>query len=240
MHTRLLPLAALLALAATLAPAQEPKKDPPKQPAKKEPNAVLAAVEDVPGLPRVLLIGDSISMGYTLPVREQLKGVANVHRPPTNCGPSTRGVEQIEKWLGDGKWDVIHFNFGLHDLKFVDEKGMNTSPEKGKLQVPIGDYKKNLDALVSRMKKTGAKLIFATTTPVPAGEPQRKADSDREYNAAALEVMKKHGVAVNDLGEFVRERKGAGQLPKDVHFTADGSKALAERVSAEVKKALGK
>ena len=52
--------------------------------------------------------------------------------------------------------------------------------------------------------------------------------------------MKKHGVAVNDLGEFVRERKGAGQLPKDVHFTADGSKALAERVSAEVKKALGK
>ena len=133
--------------------------------------------------------------------------MANVHRPPTNCGPSTRGVEQIEKWLGDGKWDVIHFNFGLHDLKFVDEKGMNTSPEKGKLQVPIGDYKKNLDALVSRMKKTGAKLIFATTTPVPAGEPQRKADSDREYNAAALEVMKKHGLSLPAASKYVGEHK---------------------------------
>ena len=96
-------------------------------------------------------------------------------RGPAGGRLAERGAEQIEKWLGDGKWDVIHFNFGLHDLKFVDEKGMNTSPEKGKLQVPIEDYKKNLDALVSRMKKTGAKLIFATTTPVPAGEPQRHA-----------------------------------------------------------------
>jgi acyl-CoA thioesterase-1 len=235
--TRRLPLLAALALVAGLAAGQDKKKD--AQP-KKAANAALAPVEDVPGLPRVLLIGDSISIGYTVPVREQLKGVANVHRPSTNCGPTTRGVEQLDKWLGTGKWDVIHFNFGLHDLKYVDEEGKNTSPDKGKVQVPIDDYKKNLDAMVVRMKKTGAKLVFATTTPVPEKEPQRKADTDKEYNAAAREVMARHGVAVNDLDAFVRGRKGEGQLPGNVHFTADGYKALAGQVAAEVKKALGK
>ena len=49
----------------------------------------MAPVEDIAGLPRVLLIGDSISIGYTVPVREILKGKANVHRPLTNCGPTT-------------------------------------------------------------------------------------------------------------------------------------------------------
>src|SRR5512133_119554 len=91
-------------------------------PKKKEPSPVLAAVTDVPGLPRVLLIGDSISMGYTLPVRTLLAGKANVHRPPENCGDTARGVKSLDKWLGDGKWDVIHFNFGLHDLKYLDDK----------------------------------------------------------------------------------------------------------------------
>ena len=43
-----------------------------------------APIKDVPGLPRVLLIGDSISIGYTLPTRQRLIGVANVHRPPMN------------------------------------------------------------------------------------------------------------------------------------------------------------
>src|SRR5438132_10686699 len=95
-----------------------------KAPAKKkaEANPAFAPVQDVAGLPRVLIIGDSISIGYQVPLREALKGKANVHRPATNCGPSTRGVEQIEQWLGNdksggGKWDVIHFNFGLHDVR---------------------------------------------------------------------------------------------------------------------------
>src|SRR5262245_17222031 len=78
------------------------------------PNPAYSPVVDVAGLPRVLIIGDSISIGYQVPLREALKGKANVHRPGTNCGPTTRGVEQIEQWLGDGKWDVVHFNFGLH------------------------------------------------------------------------------------------------------------------------------
>src|SRR5438477_12105372 len=78
-----------------------------KAPAKKkaEANPAFAPVQDVAGLPRVLIIGDSISIGYQVPLREALKGKANVHRPATNCGPTTRGVEQIEQWLGDNKSD---------------------------------------------------------------------------------------------------------------------------------------
>src|SRR3954452_21572573 len=100
-------------------------------------------------------------MGYTLPVREMLKGVANVHRPPTNCGPTTRGVEQIDAWLGDGKWDVIHFNFGLHDLKYVDKDGKNASPEKGKAQVSLEQYARNL------FRQTGSDgcKVWAVRTP---------------------------------------------------------------------------
>ena len=127
-------------------------------PKKRQPNPAFAKVKDDPALPRVLLLGDSISIGYTLAVRDELKGKANVHRPAANCGPTIRGLESIDAWLGDGKWDVIHFNWGLHDLKFMDD---------GKRQVPLDEYEKNLTELVKRLKKTGAKLIWCSTTPVP-------------------------------------------------------------------------
>jgi hypothetical protein len=100
----------------------------------------LVPIEDVPGLPRVLLIGDSISMSYTLPVRELLEGKANVQHPPENCENTALGLKQLDSWLGTKKWDVIHFNFGLHDLKHQDEQGKNVSPDKGKpvVSLPAG------------------------------------------------------------------------------------------------------
>ena len=79
------------------------------------PDPALKPIQDVAGLPRVLLIGDSVSIGYTLPTRELLIGKANVHRPPTNCSSTGNGLKYLKSWLGEKKWDVIHFNFGLHD-----------------------------------------------------------------------------------------------------------------------------
>ena len=87
----------------------------------------LDPIEDRAGLPRVLLIGDSISIGYTLAVRDLLEGVANVHRPGTNCGPTLRGLDQLDQWLGDLPWDVIHFNWGLHDLKYIEPDSASTT-----------------------------------------------------------------------------------------------------------------
>ena len=102
-----------------------------------------ATVEDVDGLPRVLLLGDSISIGYTLPVREALKGKANVHRPPTNCSSTGNALDHLDSWLGRGKWDVIHFNFGLHDAKL---------PPEGVRHSPPAIYGENLRELVKRLQ----------------------------------------------------------------------------------------
>lgn len=205
-----------------------------KTPAKKAPNPAYAQITDVAGLPRVLLLGDSISIGYTLPTRARLAGKANVHRPAENCSDSGTGVRTIDKWLGAGKWDVIHFNFGLHDVKYLDEKGALVSPEKGKQVASVAEYEKNLRALVASLKQTGAKLIFATTTQVPAGSAGRVEHDEIRYNAAAIRVMKENGVAVDDLHRFVAARQDKIQLPKNVHFTKDGYEQLADTVVASI------
>ena len=203
-------------------------------PKAKAPNPVFAPVTDVAGLPRVLLIGDSISMGYTVPVRAQLAGKANVHRPLENCGDTARGVKSLDKWLGTGKWDVIHFNFGLHDLKYLDAAGQLAPPDKGKQVASVAEYEANLRTIVARLKQTGAKLIFATTTPVPAGTTGRVADDSVRYNAVAVRVMRELGVALNDLHAFVLPRQAQTQRPANVHFTDPGSAQLAETVVSRI------
>ena len=186
-------------------------------------------VQDDPKLPRVLLIGDSISIGYTPAVQQALLGKANVHRAPTNCGPTTRGLEQIDAWLGDGKWDLIHFNWGLHDLKYID----------GKHQVPLDQYEKNLQRLTARLAKTGAVLIWCNTTPVPAGcSPPRKNEDVLAFNAAAAKVMKQFDASTNDLYSFAQPQLKQIQRPANVHFTPDGSRVLGKQVAAQIEQRL--
>lgn len=209
------------------------------RPARK-PNASLAQIEDVAGLPRVLLIGDSISIGYTLPTRELLKGVANVHRIPTNGASSDVGLAKLDEWLATGgagkKWDVIHFNWGLHDLKHWKDGKLDMS---GPQVNAVDAYEKNLRAIVAKLKETGAKLIWANTTPVPEGSQGRVARDEVAYNAVAARVMKENRVAIDDLHAIVIAKPEL-QRPQNVHFTDEGSQALAAQVAAEIRKALGK
>ncbi|MDP7290453.1 MAG: SGNH/GDSL hydrolase family protein, partial [Phycisphaerae bacterium] len=155
----------------------------------RRPNPAMAPITDTSGLPRVLLIGDSISIGYTLDTRGMLKGKANVHRIPVNGGDTARGLNALDEWLGKGKWDVIHFNWGLHDLKYMDPASRKLAgPPKGKQVRPVEKYAENLEILVKRMKKSGAKLIFATTTPVPKGCGGRVAGDAKRYNMSCPEI----------------------------------------------------
>jgi acyl-CoA thioesterase-1 len=196
--------------------------------------------QDDPCLPRVLIIGDSISIGYTIPVRDELKGIANVHRiasdPCTeiNGGPTKRGVQYIDQWLGTRKWDVIHFNFGLHDIRCTDPNGTPGLSH----QVSPEQYRKNLELIVDRLEKTGARLIFATTTPVPDGAKARKKGDEVIYNKIAVQVMKKHKIAIDDLYSYALPRLAEIQLPKNVHFTDEGYKYLAKQVAKSIKSQL--
>jgi acyl-CoA thioesterase-1 len=156
-----------------------------------------------------------------------------VHRIPENGGPTTRGLERLDAWLGEEKWDIIHFNFGLHDLKFLDD---------GTQQVPPAMYEQNLEAIVRRLKKTRATLIWASTTPVPPGctSPLRRPEDAAAYNAVAARVMDKHKIRTNDLYGFALPQLGDIQSPANVHFTPHGSQVLAGQVAAEIETALSK
>lgn len=190
-------------------------------------------------LPNVLILGDSISIGYTPFVVELLKYRANVYRPtlkngnPENCQGTNNGVKNIDRWLGDKKWDIIHFNFGLHDLKHVDPiSGKNSNKPEDPLQADLKQYKKNLKLIVKKLQATGAQLIFATTTPYPdkVDGPLRDPGMERKYNRVATKIMNKNRIPINNLHAFVVPRMDEIQRPNNVHFTKEGSLALANKV----------
>jgi hypothetical protein len=236
-------LAILLALATVSTTTHA--ADPPRAKAKKKraPSPAMQAIQDDPSLPRVLLLGDSISIGYTVAVRELLAGKANVHRPPANCGPTTRGLEAIDQWLGDKPWDVIHFNWGLHDLKYMGPNGQNLADPTAadsRQQVPPEEYEANLRKLVQRLLKTKATLIWCSTTPVPPGASGRVVGDAVKYNAIAARIMDEAGIAIDDLYSVAKPRLAEIQRPANVHFTPEGSQELAKAVAKSIETALKK
>ncbi len=206
----------LMTLLAAAALAQEPGGAVTADP--------LREIVDLPGLPRVLIIGDSISMGYTEPLRKKLAGKYNVHHIPENGGPTTNGVTHIDKWLGDGRWDVIVFNFGLHDLK-LDEKGGH--------QIEIPQYEANLKIIADKLSKTHAKLIWVTTTPVPGGKlnPPRNTEDVAKYNPAAERALAGTRHDVCNLYSAVLPSVSEFQQKENVHFTPAGYEFLAQQVA---------
>ena len=155
-------------------------------------------------VPRVMLIGDSICGYYTPYVKTFLKGKVEVVKAP-HAVHTRFGLKHIDEWLAKHKPDVIHFNWGLHDLK---KKGT---------QVPVEEYEKNLRELVRRMKRTKAKLIWASTTPVGPRAARRNSDVIR-YNAAAKKVMDEAGVPINDLYAIAAPISEKIQHTDNVHF----------------------
>ena len=178
-------------------------------------------VKDDPKLPRVLIIGDSISRGYTLAVRHGLAEKANLHRAPANCGPTANGLAKLPIWLGDGKWDLISFNFGIHDR--------NT---------PIDVYKKNLEQIITRLKQTGAKLLWVNTTPVPVGAAEYVEGSISNLNAAANELMLKYEIPVIDLNNYIQPVIEQYQLPNNCHFKSEGYEYMGQFVADGIEKQL--
>lgn len=196
------------------------------------------AVQDDPKLPRVLIIGDSISIGYTVPVRQLLKDKANVHRVPVNGEYSAFGLAHIKEWLGEGKWDVIHFNWGIWDTHLLDSSGGLITNEDGyvgtaKIRTTIAEYQENLNQLIDIMERTGAKLVWASSTPITSRKGKRLEDIGN-YNKAAAEVMHSRHVMIDDLHSLIEPHLSEMQGADGCHFTPQGYDYLGKQVAESI------
>lgn len=186
-------------------------------------------------LPRVVLIGDSIRLGYAPIVAKKLEGRAQVISVEQNGGDSRRVRANLEQWALAARPAIVHFNAGLHDLKLLKATNQH--------QVPLDQYRENLRDIVSQLQgKTSARIIFAATTPIiDVRHAARKADFDRleadvrRYNGAATEVMRTAGIPINDL-HWVVDRGGAERLllRDGTHYTAEGYELLASAVADSI------
>lgn len=184
----------------------------------------------LPARPRVVLVGDSIRQGYAPLVQKALPEAEVIS--PKGAGDSAWLLKNLNALVLDHKPDLVHVNVGLHDLR--------KSRKDGSYQVPVEAYAKNLDALLGRLKKTKAGIVFVLTTPVDdergkkRGGPFGRFDADvRRYNAAALGVCARHGVPCHDLYALVTRSGGPKIMTGDgTHYTSEG-KAIQARAVAD-------
>ena len=181
-------------------------------------------------LPLVVLIGDSIRMGYQNHVASQLADRAEIWVPKENGGDSRKVLAHLDQWVLARQPDLVHVNCGLHDLKraFGEES-----------EVPLDEYERNVRQILQRLQRELDVVVWATTTPVDENWHHQNKGFDRleadveAYNAAARAVAEDLGVPIDDLFAVV-EREGKAQLltQDGVHFTEEGSQLLG-RVVAE-------
>ncbi len=189
--------------------------------------------------PSVILIGDSICMGYRPRVQERLSGKVDILGIEGNGGDSSRILENLDEWMINRDADLIHFNCGLHDLKFErDAKAY---------QQPLEVYEANLRKIVERLQK-GAKthLAWATTTPVIDERHNAVKGFDRylrdvkAYNRVATAIMTEAGIPIDDLYSAIQSDDVEACLGNDgVHMTERGNKVLTDAVCSFVLRQLG-
>ena len=189
---------------------------------------VLAAAAAAQPLPRVLIIGDSISIGYTPIVKELLAGKATVEHHEGNAADSANVRAKIDSWLAKGPFDVITFNCGLHDLKYT---AATTSHQIGPEQ-----YMENLPWIVNTLQESGAKIIWMTTTPIDDEHVKRGTFIRYEkdvvsYNDMATSNRMRMQIPVCDLHAVVMKAGFSNVIgPDGTHYTPAGYRLLAETV----------
>ena len=204
-------------------------------------------IEPTIDLPKVFIYGDSISIGYTEYVRASLEGKADVMRLHVNGSSSQEFIKRMEAFRKalfqpdleggwDFTWDVIHFNIGLHDLKYVDNGKLDK--EKGIQVSSLLVYENNLHSIIKYLKNKypEARLIFATTTPVPNGEAGRFMGDELKYNKVALRVIQGYSdIIINDLHRFsVPILKTYAEGPGNVHYKGEGSRLQGIEVAQQI------
>lgn len=196
-----------------------------------------------PEKPKILIIGDSISIGYFQYVKEALAEKAEVVHNKGNAQHTWKGLKNLIEWIEKEDWDIVQFNWGLWDLCYrnPDSKEQGHRDKiNGKLTTPLEIYSANLDSLVSLMRRsTDAKLIFVTTTYVPEKEAGRFSEDPLKYNEVAKKVMQKYAVTINDIyapSIDIHHRDGLGN--DDVHYNKEGYRELGKLIVPVLEEAL--
>jgi lysophospholipase L1-like esterase len=179
---------------------------------------------------KVLIIGDSISEGYTGALLLQKASVVHNQNPSgdflaTNARASVFGIDMIDVWLDlameQHEIKYVTLNHGLWDIS------SDVFP-----RTSLVDYQANLEYEVGRIRARGLPVMFITSTYAPVNSARHP--HVESYNAAAKEVMEALDVPVCDIYEYSKSIKHL-QLNQasqaDVHFTDEGSALLAEQVS---------
>ena len=166
------------------------------------------------GPPKVLILGDAFYQRMVRAVSTDLGKDATVVYQPSSyeeAAFTSNALAKLDEWLGEEKWDLIYFNFGLVDLtnRAPGMQSFRTMSGKvgGVRTTPVDDYGKNLNEIVKRLKQTGATLIWANIPPIRTNakglfEP----GSEIEYNAMAAKVMKAHLIPIVDMHGWISEQ----------------------------------
>ena len=188
---------------------------------------------------RVLLLGDSIRMGYDDYVKDELKECEVVYDANDNGRFSAYTIWMFNNMHKDfGPFDIVHFNNGYWD--------MNKEDPNGESETPLEDYIHNLKRLIDLIRVTGAIPIFATTTPIYDTEKDEdgfqktnyKNSWVKEYNDAALKLMKEENVLVDDLYSLLLDGKRYYKCPDSLHLTEEGYMKCAKAVSNVIREVL--
>ena len=175
---------------------------------------------------KIVLIGDSIRMGYDKYVKEALAGTAEVYYPEENCRYAENVLRFAHDWKNQGKWptdaDLVHWNAGLWDaLELFGDEPLTSYQYYGEAVVRIH---KRL-----RMLFPNAKIVFATSTAVI--EERCSADFRRhnanieKFNQTAITALADTDAIINDMYALTLN------CPEDyhsdaVHFNNDNGRTL--------------
>ena len=179
----------------------------------------------------VILIGDSIRMGYDKYVKEALEGSAQVYYPNENCRFAEYVLRYAHEWKNNGNWpsdaDLVHWNAGLWDCLELFEDEPLTS---------ITYYKEAIARIDRRLRMLfpKAKIVFATSTAVIESgfsrDFRRHNSIIEKYNEAALEALSETDTVINDLWSITKN------LPSEYHsdavhyYTDEGTRVIGSAV----------
>lgn len=176
-------------------------------------------------LPNVLLIGDSITRAYYKATAEELAGKANCYFFATSVSV---GDERLAGQLAEYfkmigvRFDVVHFNNGMHGWGYTEE-----------------EYRRYFPELVTAVRHGApeAQLVWATTTPVRKDKVDGATNARIDTrNTIAGEQVAKQRIAIDDQHQLMLAHQDLHS--DDVHFTAEGNAIQGKQVAASVIKLL--